>query len=360
MKDLKIAMKKRRNEEALGAGRLARTVVALAALALLTAEASAAPPSRAAAHGARRYICPIDGGHTVAVGDDGKSSLRRYSDLEQPTRAYTNLVLACPKCGYANWKASFETPPSATAVHYVRSHFRRSAKKAANDPVVAYQHHLNLLHLRRAPLREQIGAALFYTYVLKRKRPYGGLDPKLERKLVKARIRVAKLLKMAMKNDPPTRARGRLEWEYLIGELQRLTGKPKAGVESLQSVCKQKRKAGHTIGRLSCEMAHRATNGETWEDYRDGVFDVRGIESAEKQAKKVALQAKAAEIAAKKRAADEAKAKAAAEKVKAAQEEARAREEAKAAERRNKAAQPKGKDAAPGDPLAPPPPPTAK
>jgi hypothetical protein len=257
------------------------------------------PPAVHKSH-AKSYICPIDGGRTSPVGHDGKASLRRYSDLEQPTRAYTNQVLACPKCGYANWKGSFEQQPSGTVVHYVRSRFKRSARRAASEPVVAYQHHLNLLHLRSAPIKEQIGAALFYTYVLKRKRPYGGIDPKLERKLVAARTRTLKLLRRAMKNDPPRRQRALLEWRYLIGELQRLTGFPKAAHGPLEEVCEKKRKAGHTTGRLACEMAHRAANGETWEDYRDGVFDVRGIEIAERRAKDEIVKRKVAEIARKK------------------------------------------------------------
>lgn len=275
-------------------------LVACLAAPELLAQTPPAPPQAAHHHAPKRYICPIDGGHTSAVGHDGKPSLRRYSDLEQPTRAYTNLVLACPKCGYAAWKGTFEKPPSGTVVHYVQSRFKRSAKKAAIDPVVAYQHHLNLLHVRQAPTREQIGAALFYTYVLKRKRPYGGMDPKLERKLLSARTRVLALLQAAMKNEAPRRERAQLEWRYLIGELQRLIGKPKLGLGPLEEVCEAKRKAGHTVGRLACEMAHRAKNGETWEDYRDGVFDVRGIEIAERRAKQDVVRRKAEEIARKK------------------------------------------------------------
>lgn len=282
----------------------ALSVLSLALLGTAVLAQTPPPPAKrapvATAPSVKRYICPIDGGQTSPIGHDGKPSLRRYSDLEQPTRAYTNQVLACPKCGYANWKGSFENTPTGGAAHYVRSHFKKSAKLAAVDPAVAYRHHLNLLHLVRAPIREQIGASLFYTYVLKRKRPYGGMDPKAERQLLAARQRTLKLLQSAMKNEPPRRHRSRLEWQYLIGELQRLTGHPAKGKAALAEVCEQKRKAGHTTGRLACEMAHRAENGETWEDYRDGVFDVRSIEIAERRAKKQVVERKAGEVARKK------------------------------------------------------------
>lgn len=328
-----------------------------------TAHAQTKPVTKALApvgHGqqTKRYICPIDGGQTSPVGHDGKPSLRRYSDLEQPTRAYTNQVLACPKCGYATWKGAFEEQPSGTVVHYVRSRFKRSARKAAAEPVVAYQHHLNLLHLRGAPITEQIGAALFYTYVLKRKRPYGGIDPKLERKLGAARTRTLKLLRKAMKSDPPRRQRALLEWQYLIGELQRLTGYPKAARAPLNDVCEKKRKAGHTTGRLACEMAHRAANGETWEDYRDGVFDVRGIEIAERRAKDDVAKRKAADIAAKKAAADAevARKKVAAARLKKGKSAPAARGTANAPAHDAKQLAPSHSD----DPLAPPPPPPAK
>ncbi len=308
-------------------------------------------------HHVRRYICPIDGGQTSPVGHDGKPSLRRYSDLEQPTRAYTNQVLACPKCGYAAWKGAFEKPPSGAVVHHVRSHFKRSAKRAATDPVIAYQHHLNLLHLRKVSIREQIGAALFFSYVLKRKRPYGGMDPKLERKLIAARTRTLKLLQSAMKGEPPRRLRTRLEWRYLIGEMLRLTGKPRAAQKPLQAVCEAKRKAGHTTGRLACEMAHRAAAGETWEDYRDGVFDVRSIDIVERRIKQDILRRKAEEIA-RKKAADAA---AEAHK-KAAEHKRRKSEKAKSPVDAGKGATARGhlEPQHGEDPLAPAAPPPAK
>lgn len=251
--------------------------------------------ARAQAHDApaRRYTCPIDGAQTAVVGHDGRSTLRRYSDLEEPTRAYQNQVLACPKCGYANWKYDFERAPDGRVVQHVHAHFKKSARAAATDPIVAYRHHLNLLHARRAPIAEQIGAALHYTYVIKKARPYGGMDAKTERKLVKARVRVVQLLQYAMKKEPPRRERGQLEWSYLIGELLRLTGRPGEAANYLRDVCEKKRAAGHTIGRLACEMSARAERKETWEDFRDGVFDVRGIDAAEKRAQQAAEKAKA-------------------------------------------------------------------
>jgi len=265
-------------------------LVAALAIAPEIADAQARPQARP---GVRSHTCPIDGGITRPVGHEGKRSLRRYSDLEEPTRAYQNAVLACPKCGYANWRNDFERPPTGQVVHYVRSRFKKSAKRAATDPIFAYRHHLNLLHLRGAGLREQIGAALFYSYVIKKSRPYGGMAPKVERRLVKARLRVLKLLRYAMKKEPPRRERGRLEWTYLIGELLRLTGRPGEASSILRGVCEAKRSAGHTVGRLSCQMADRAERKETWEDYRDGVYDVRGIDAAEKRAKEAAARAKA-------------------------------------------------------------------
>ncbi len=314
--------------------------------------ALAAPPARptpTAAKG-RSYICPIDGGRTSAIGHDGKPSPKRYTDFEMPTRAYTNLVVACPKCGYANWTHDFERPVSGGITTYVMTHFKKSARRAAAEPSIAYQHHMNLLYNRRSEIREQIGTSLFYTYVLKRKRPWGGIDPGLELRIVKSRKRALKLMKKAMNDDPPRTPRGRLEWRYLIGELSRLTGDPKAATPILKEVC-QIREAGITVRKLACEMVERARRGDTSEDYRDGKFDMRGIDAALKRSK--AMKAAAARL-------HEADKKAA----KAAKTAEKAKNQAKA--------KPEGKKKGPlpppnvpppqsnsGDKYAPPPPPPA-
>lgn len=263
---------------------------------------------------ARIFHCPIDGAETTAKGADGRDTTRRYSDLEMPTRAYTNLVVVCPTCGYANWAEDFERAPDPAVVDYAQRVLRRSAQSASKDPIAAYQHLMNVLHVRRADISEQIGASLYYTYVLKRQRPYGGLDPALERRILAARKRSMGMLMRALKTDPPTQAHARLEWMYLFGELQRLTGDTKGAASSLRSVCDAQREAGYTIGRLACEMADRADKNESWEDYRDGVFDARGIEAAEKDAERRRAEADKARAEAERAKAEEERAKAEAAK----------------------------------------------
>ncbi len=295
---------------------------------------------------AKSFICPLCGAQAHAIGHDGKSSPRRYSDLEVPTRAYTNLVVACPKCGYAAWSQDFETPVSGAAQQYTQRYLARTAKRAAQSPLVAYQHHMNLLHVRRASLNEQIGAALFYSYVLKRGRPYGGMDPKLERKVQKARTRVLALLTLALQRDPPSDKRAGLEWQYLKGELTRLTGDTAGALPVLQKVCWARKEAGYTVGRLACQMTERAKRGESWEDYRDGVTDVRQIPVAEKQAEAIAAQTAKDDVA-RSKAAETAKKQAAA----AAN---------KQKETRGAQAPPAPRAPASRDPYAPAPPPVVK
>ncbi len=273
-----------------------------------------ATPTPVAPPKARIFHCPIDGAETTAKGADGRDTTRRYSDLEMPTRAYTNLVVVCPTCGYANWAEDFERRPDPAVVDYAQRVLRRSAQSAAKDPIAAYQHLMNVLHVRRADLAEQIGASLYYTYVLKRQRPYGGLDPALERKILAARKRSMGLLARALKTDPPRQAHARLEWMYLLGELERLTGDTKAAAQSLRVVCDAQREAGYTIGRLSCEMVDRAAKNESWEDYRDGVFDARGIEAAEKDAERRRAEADRARAEAERAKVEEERAKAEAAK----------------------------------------------
>ncbi|MCB9739087.1 MAG: hypothetical protein H6747_07450 [Deltaproteobacteria bacterium] len=316
-------------------------------------------PGAAAAQPVRNFVCPIDGTQTQAKGADGRDTTRRYSDLEMPTRAYTNLVVVCPKCGYAMWADDFQRPPSGAVVDYSQRVLSRSARSAHTDPVAAYQHLMNVLHVRRAPLSEQIGAALYYTYVLKRGRPYGGMDPKLERRIVAGRKRVLTLLGKALERDPPRQVRARLEWTYLAGELARLTGDVKSAKAALRGVCEARRDAGYTIGRLACEMADRADRGETWEDYRDGVTDVRGIDAAEKDAERRRAAAAAEREADAKRQTEE---KAAAEKAAAANAAAEkaAAERARAAQRNGEAAPAPAPATPSDDPYAPPPPPIAR
>ncbi len=330
-------------------------IASVLACALLALPSDAAPPPRKAPPPvkARSYICPIDGGRTSAIGHDGRPSPKRYSDFEMPTRAYTNLVVACPKCGYASWTQDFERPVSGSITTYVMSRFKKSARRAAAEPAIAYQHHMSLLHSKRADIREQIGTALFYTYVLKRKRPWGGLDPALERKILNARQRALKLMKRAMQRDPPRNARGRLEWRYLIGELNRLVGEHKRATPILADVCQQ-RDAGITVRRLSCEMVERARRGNTSEDYRDGKFDVRGIDAAEKRA--AAMKA----AAQKRRAADK-KAQAAAGAAKTKPND-KAKSKGKAGDAKSGTLPPANVHLPPpdsGDKYAPPPPPPA-
>ncbi len=236
------------------------------------------PPPR------RTYRCPVDGAEAAAKGADGRDTTRRDSDLEMPTRAYSNLVVVCPSCGYAAWAGEFERMPPPEVADYARSTLKRSARSAGTDAAAAYQHLMNVLHVRRADFTEQIAAALYFTYVLKRQRPYGGLDPALERKIVAARKRTVGLLNRALRDAPPKLLHARLEWTYLVGELTRLGGDTQSAATALRGVCEQQREAGFTMGRLACEMAQRAERGESWEDFRDGVFDVRGIEAAERDA----------------------------------------------------------------------------
>lgn len=323
-----------------------------------TSAAAPDPPPHSAPAPQRTYHCPIDGEAAVPKGTDGKETPRRYSDLEMPTQAYTNLVVVCPKCGYAAWRDDFERAPSDAVTHYAQTVLARSARRADTDPVAAYQHLMNVLHVRRADLHDQVGAALFYSYVLKRKRPYGGLDVKLERKIVSARQRVLKLLQSAMKSAPPRQLRARLEWTYLAGELRRLIGDAKGAASELKLVCEAKREAGYTVGRLGCEMADRASRGDTWEDYRDGVFDVRGIDAAERdnERRRAESTKRASDVTAAKAA------KVAAAEAAAAEEKKRRESKPEPSEHsddRSKAAL--ETPATPSDdPYAPPPPPVAR
>jgi len=225
----------------------------------------------------RHLTCPVDGGTAAFGGTQGRSSPRMYSDLEVPTEAYPNLVIACGQCGYANWTEDFERPVPGSVAAFVRQNLAATAKRSGNEPLFAWQHHLKILQARGAGLRERFGATLVYTYVLKRKRPIGGQDHELERQIQSARADTLTLLLQVMKADPPRKPRGKLEWQYLIGELTRLTGDTKHADPVLRMVCNNQADAGYTVGNLACEMADRAARGDTFEEYRDGVFDVAQI-----------------------------------------------------------------------------------
>lgn len=233
------------------------------------------PPPKAMPTNAnvRTYICPIDGSKTQPIGTDGKPSPKMYSDLEIPTQAYTNLIVACLTNGYANWTDDFEKPVSGDVQRFVQTELAATAKRVS-EPLVAWAHHIKLLRYRRASPREMFGALLTYSYVQKRARPSGGQDHALERKIRDTRKEVLALLDDLLKVDPPKTLRSRLEWIYLHGELTRLTGDAKTAAPRLKYVCDQQENAGYTIGQLACSLADRAAHGETWEEYRSGQFDI--------------------------------------------------------------------------------------
>ena len=219
------------------------------------------------------YPCPLDGTVTFPVGTDGKTSLKLYSDLEIPTQAYTNLVVACPKCGYASWTSDFSRPVDPALEAWVKSNLQPTARRAAEDPAWSYRHHVQLLQRRNAPLRERIGALVFQSYVHKRRRPRGGSDPAVEREIAAIRKDIIGLLAQALRDDPPKAARTRLEWLYLLGELSRLVGDPTNGKMILSEVCKDKDILGLTLGRMACDQAEKAARNDTFEEYRDGVLN---------------------------------------------------------------------------------------
>ncbi len=219
------------------------------------------------------YVCPLDRTTTLPVGSDGKSAPRMYTDLEIPTQAYTNLVVACPKCGYAAWVGDFSRPVDPATESFVRGSLTQTARRAAEDPVWTYRHHLQLLRRRNAPLREMIGANLFATYVQKRRRPHGGSDTIVEREVMAIRKEVIALLAQALRDDPPRTQRTRLEWVYLLGELTRLVGDTEHAKPLLAEACKDKDNLGATLGRMACEQAEKASKRDTFEEYRDGVVN---------------------------------------------------------------------------------------
>ncbi len=233
------------------------------------------PPAPVAPSNAnvRTYICPIDGSKTQPLGTDGKPSPKMYSDLEIPTQAYTNLIVACLTNGYANWTDDFEKPVSGDVQRFVQTELAATAKRVS-EPLIAWAHHIKLLRFRRASPREMFGALLTYSYVQKRARPSGGQDHALERKIRDTRKEVLVLLDDLLKVDPPKTLRSRLEWIYLHGELTRLIGDAKTAAARLKYVCDQQENAGYTIGQLACTLADRAAHGETWEEYRSGQFDI--------------------------------------------------------------------------------------
>ncbi|MBM4342897.1 MAG: hypothetical protein FJ100_05930 [Deltaproteobacteria bacterium] len=219
------------------------------------------------------HACPIDGTATFPIGTDGKTSPKLYTDLEIPTQAYTNLVVACPKCGYASWTSDFSRPVDAATEAWVKANLAATARRAAEDPAWAYRHHVQLLQRRGAPLRERIGALVFQSYVLKRRRPRGGSDANVEREIASVRRDITVLLAQALREDPPKSARTRLEWAYLLGELTRLVGEPGHARPLLADVCAQRDALGITIGKMACDQAEKAAHNDTFEEYRDGVIN---------------------------------------------------------------------------------------
>ncbi|MFZ4579314.1 MAG: hypothetical protein ACOYOB_13035 [Myxococcota bacterium] len=251
--------------------RLVPTV--LVALGLLTASVAQAQTPASA----RPLVCPVDGAEVRETGTDGRASPRMYSDLEVPTEAYPNYVVACAKCGYAAWTQDFERPVSGELSAWVKQYLAATARRAGSEPLYAWKHMLQILDHRQVSLRERLGATLFYTYVLKRRRPNGGQDHALEREILAGRKQVVGYLMQSLRDEPPKSARARLEWRYLVGELTRLIGEPAKGLPMLQEVCKSREEAGYTVGKLACEMADRAAKGDCWENYRDGMFDATAI-----------------------------------------------------------------------------------
>lgn len=219
------------------------------------------------------HVCPIDGSPARAMGSDGNVSPKMYTDLELPSQAYTNLVVACAKCGYAAWAGDFSRQVDAATEAFVRQNLSATARRAGEDPLFAFKHHIALLQHRNAPLRERIGALVFESYVMKRRRPRGGSDPAVEKEILAVRKDMTALLAQALREDPPKSVRARLEWLYLLGELTRLTGDPARAKPVLAEVCKDKENLGVTIGRMACEQADKAARGDTFEEYRDGIFN---------------------------------------------------------------------------------------
>lgn len=231
----------------------------------------------------RGYTCPIDGTRINQPGGDGQPSPRMYSDLEVPTEAYANRIVACPSCGYAQWAPDFERMPDGAVATYVQQTLKKDARRAV-EPQVAWRNFMDLQRFRRMPIREQITALLYYTYVLKRARPPGGQEYELEMQIKAVRTTALDLLFKSLKDDPPRTERARLEWMYLAGELTRLTGEAKRAWPLLNDVCELREEAGRTVGLLACEMADRARRGQTHEDYAGGVVDVMTAKKVEKTA----------------------------------------------------------------------------
>ena len=235
----------------------------------------------------RTYACPLDGTRIASPGGDGQPSPKMYSDLEIPTEAYANRIVACPSCGYAQWASEFERMPDGSVAAYTQQTLKKDARRVA-EPSIAWRNFIDLQRLRHVSTREQLTAALYYTYVLKRGRPPGGQDYDLEMHIAQVRHAALDLLFKTLKDDPPKSERARMEWMYLAGELTRLTGDAKRAWPLLHDVCDLREEAGRTIGELACEMAERARRGETFEDYHGGVVD---IATAKKPAPVVALPA---------------------------------------------------------------------
>ena len=231
----------------------------------------------------RSFVCPVDGTRINQQGGDGHASPSMYSDLEFPSDAYANRIVACPSCGYAHWALDFERLVDGAVSAFVHQTLKKDARRVV-EPRIAWQHFVELLRFRNVAPREQISGLLYYTYVLKRSRPGGGQDYDLEMLIKAVRLQILDLLFKSLRDDPPKSERARLEWLYLTGELMRLTGEHRRAEPLLADVCGLRELAGRTIGDLACEMAERAKRGQCFEDYRGGVVDVTTAKPPQKSA----------------------------------------------------------------------------
>lgn len=311
-----------------------RVAMARCVLALVAGACLLAAPDAAAA--GRTYTDPIDGTKVRPYDRPPRGSTRRYSDLESAARNYAGMILVGPKSGYVAWVADFERPVSPELRDFVLRELKPHARRSSQDATVAYEVFNELLHYRGAPDTERVGALLFHSYLLKRQR--GQLErpgqirnaARLEHDILQARRRALSLLAQVARDKPPKTRRAQLEWEYLIGELLRLTGEPDKALPLLRYVCENRDDAGYSVGKLACEMRDRAARKETWEDYRDAMYDVRPLLEAERAAAAKAADAAKPKGAAKDAAKDAAKPKAAATKRAAATEKAAATKKATA------------------------------
>jgi len=243
--------------------------------------AKPAPPPEAPP-GVFTFTCPVDGAKTNWVQPGPGAGPSRNTDLEGPATPYQSYVVACEGCGYAMWADRFENRVDDTTKRLVRRVLYERRHEARQDGRVAYEHLARILAYQRAPLTDQLTANLFWSYVIKRKRPVGRVDLKLEAQLRDVRRTARNILQRAKADEPPATTRGMWEWTYLDGELARLVGEPDKAVSDLNAVCKYAAEAGPAIGKFACAQVERARRGDTSEFFRGELYDVRQIEIEEK------------------------------------------------------------------------------